>query len=439
MGLRNLFKIKPILALLVVCMLAVKAPVYAQATDSTSVSNTAATDSAVSNNSSASLAAQQPAISTDVDTMMLSWTGGGVDAPKPEVDHSETYKTAAYYTLLFILFCVFLAIIGKAMKVYEQTNEVQGKKKKYNANIIQSVLMGIALVAGLYGAYWSLKVQGAMSVHESASVHGIRLDQMFTITSIITLIVFFITQFLLFGFAIKYRGREKRKAYYYPHNNAIERLWTIVPAVVLAILVLYGFITWRSITNVPEAEQKKAISMEVTGEQFKWNIRYAGADNQLGVKNYKLITPTNSLGINFKDQHSWDDKLGGEIVLPVNKPVRVTVNSKDIIHSFYIPAFKVQINAVPGMPTYFQFTPRFTTAEMRVKMKNPTYDYILLCAKICGAGHYNMQAKVTVVSEKEYEEWLAKQPLFYNDDVKKELQMASKEAASEENNKIALK
>lgn len=83
------------------------------------------------------------------------------------------------------------------------------------------------------------------------------------------------------------------------------------------------------------------------------------------------------------------------------------------------------MNAVPGMPTNFQFTPKYTTAEMREKLNDPKFDYILLCAKICGAGHYNMQVKVRVVSEKEYQEWLTKQPLYYNDDVKKELQMAS--------------
>jgi cytochrome c oxidase subunit 2 len=146
---------------------------------------------------------------------------------------------------------------------------------------------------------------------------------------------------------------------------------------------------------------------------------------------------TNGLGIDFKDQKSWDDKLVSEIVIPVGKPARFTIGSKDVLHSFYLPDFRVQMNAVPGMPTYFQFTPRLTTAEMREKRNDPKYDYVLLCAKICGAGHYNMQAKVTVVSEAEYATWLAKQAFYYNDDVKKELQMVENKSA-EENNKIAL-
>jgi cytochrome c oxidase subunit 2 len=254
---------------------------------------------------------------------------------------------------------------------------------------------------------------------------------------ILTTIVFILTHIALFGFSFKYRGSENRKAYFYPHNNSLERIWTIVPAIVLTVLVLLGFFTWRNITNVSPEDQKLAINIEVVGEQFKWTLRYAGSDNQIGRRNYKLTTPTNGLGIDFKDQKSWDDKLVSEIVIPVGKPARFTIGSKDVLHSFYLPDFRVQMNAVPGMPTYFQFTPRLTTVEMREKRNNPKYDYVLLCAKICGAGHYNMQAKVTVVTEAEYATWIAKQSLYYNDDVKKELQLVNKKSV-DQNNKIAL-
>jgi cytochrome c oxidase subunit 2 len=129
--------------------------------------------------------------------------------------------------------------------------------------------------------------------------------------------------------------------------------------------------------------------------------------------------------------------MAGEIVLPVNYPVRFTINSKDILHSFYMPAFRAQINAVPGMPTYFQFTPKYTTEEMRAKTNDPKFNYLLLCAKICGPGHYNMQKAVRVVTVQEYKEWLAKQQFFYNEDVKKEIQMADQKQAAE-GNKLAL-
>ncbi|MDF3077330.1 MAG: cytochrome c oxidase subunit [Sphingobacteriaceae bacterium] len=434
MGLKKLFKIKPIFTLLLICALGGSYPAFSQASDSTRTNSItgAVKDSATA----APVTPAKPLISTDVDTTQLSWTGGGIEVPKPAAETSAEYKSAGYYVLLFLLFCVFLAIIGRVLRVYELTNGIQGKASKINWNKIQSILFGIALIAGLYGVYWSYTVQGAMSVTESASVHGKRLDFMFNVTLIITTIVFILTHIALFGFAFRYPGSDKRKAYFYPHNNALERVWTIVPAIVLTVLVLLGFFTWRSITNVPEEEQRGAISMEVTGEQFKWNIRYAGDDNQLGVKNYKLINANNNLGIDFKDRKSWDDKLGGEIMLPVNRPVRVTIGSKDIIHSFLIPDFKVQINAVPGMATYFQFTPTMTTAQMREKRQDPAYDYVLLCNKICGEGHYNMQAKVTVVTEEEYKAWLAKQPLFYNDEVKQQLRMAEQKAAKD--NTIAL-
>jgi cytochrome c oxidase subunit 2 len=402
--------------------------------DSTVSSTTAAIDTAAKSALSELSPSNVPLISTAVDTVARYKNMQPLEVTK---DYSEAYRSGSYYLMMFFLLCIFIAIIGKILKVYEISREMQGQKSKIDSRRINGVLLGIALIVGIYGVYWSYSVQGPMSIHESASVHGLDIDYMFNITLILTTIVFILTHIALFGFSFKYRGSENRKAYFYPHNNSLERIWTIIPAIVLTVLVLLGFFTWRGITNVSPEDQKKAINIEITGEQFKWSLRYAGADNQIGTRNYKLTTPTNGLGIDFKDQKSWDDKLVSEIVIPVNKPVRFTIGSKDVLHSFYLPDFRVQMNAVPGMPTYFQFTPRLTTAEVRVERNNPEYNYVLLCAKICGAGHYNMQAKVTVVSEAEYATWLAKQALYYNDDVKKELQMVNKKSA-DENNKIAL-
>jgi cytochrome c oxidase subunit 2 len=435
MRLREIFNIKTVAALLVISILAVtNSAIYARVQDSTISSTTAAIDTAAKAAITEPAQSSVPLISTAVDTVARYMNMQPIAATK---DYSESYKSASYYLLMFLLLCVFVAIIGKILKVYELSREMQGVKSSFNARRIQGVFMLIFLILGIYGVYWSYSVQGAMSIHESASEHGLDIDFMFNITLILTTIVFILTHIALFGFSFQYRGSENRKAYFYPHNNSLERIWTIIPAIVLTVLVLLGFFTWRSITNVSPEDQKKAINIEVTGEQFKWSLRYAGFDNQIGNRNYKLTTPTNGLGIDFKDQKSWDDKLTGEIVIPVNKAVRVIINSKDVLHSFYLPDFRVQMNAVPGMPTSFQFTPRLTTAQMREKRNNPKYDYVLLCAKICGAGHYNMQAKVTVVSEAEYATWLAKQPLYYNDDVKRELQLVQN-TNTEEINKMAL-
>lgn len=353
-------------------------------------------------------------------------------------DNSGVYKSAWYYVILFVLVCVLIGIIGKVLKVYELTSEIHGTQKKLNWNKIQGVLFIITLIVGLAATWWTYDVWGYVVTNESASEHGKSIDSMMMTTVVITTIVFVLTQILLFGFAFKYSSNDKRKAYFYPHNNAIERIWTIIPAIVLTILVLYGFTTWRKITNPSETDIKNALSIEITGEQFKWNVRYAGENNELGLRNYKLSSPTNNLGIDFTDPKSWDDRLGGEIVLPVNKAVRFTIRSKDVLHSFYIPEFKAQINAVPGMPTYFQLKPTLTTAEMREKKGDPEFNYTLLCAKICGAGHYNMQYVVKVVTEKEYAEWIVKQPLFFNDDMKAEMKMAN-DMKPVADNKLAIK
>ena len=435
MRLREFFNIRTVAALLIICALTVTySAADARVQDSTISSTTAAIDTAAKSVSADLSPSSAPLISTAVDTVARYANMQPLAETK---DYSESYKSASYYVLMFLLFCIFIAIIGKILKVYELSREMQGVKPSFNGRRIQGVLLGIFLIFGIYGVYWSYSVQGPMSMHESASEHGLDIDFMFNTTLIITTIVFILTHIALFGFSFKYRGSENRKAYFYPHNNALERIWTIVPAIVLTVMVLLGFFTWRGITNISEEDQKKAINIEVTGEQFKWTLRYAGSDNQIGNRNYKLTTATNGLGIDFKDQKSWDDKLVGEIVIPVNKAVRVIINSKDVLHSFYLPDFRVQMNAVPGMPTTFQFTPRLTTAQMREKRNNPKYDYVLLCAKICGAGHYNMQAKVTVVSDAEYAAWLAKQPLYYNDDVKRELQLVESKR-TEDVKKIAL-
>lgn len=437
MGFIKKFNIKFLVVMAVVCILSGSTvSLFAQTSDSTAAAKSKATtqtDTAAAKAPATPTTA--PLISTAVDTTKLSTAPTIV--VKAQSDKTAVYKSAWFYVLLFMLLCVFIGIIGKILRVYELSREMQGKQPSFDWRRLQGILFGITLILGLYGTYWSYEVQGAMSFTESATVHGAEIDFMFWITTIITTIVFVLTHIFLFGFSFKYRGSVERKAYFYPHNNAVERIWTIVPAIVLTTLVLLGFFTWRNITNPSEADQKKALIVEVRGEQFKWNIRYSGADNQVGISNYKLITPTNSLGIDFKDKKSWDDKLAGEIVIPVNRAVRVMIGSKDVLHSFYIPEFRVQLNAVPGMPTFFQFTPKYTTAEMREKRNDPKFDFILLCSKICGAGHYNMQSKVTVVTEAEYAAWEAKLPVMYNDDVKKELQIADAKNA-EIKNKVAL-
>ena len=356
-----------------------------------------------------------------------------VEESGPDID-PQVYMNFFYGVLLVLLICVLVGVVGKILQVYELTRRMNGRDTTYYARNFNAKLFVLALILGLYGVYWSYVHHGGQAFRAAVTEHGARIDTMFIITTVICTVVLVVMHIAMFSFVYIYRARPNRKAYFYPHNNTLEKIWTIVPAVTLTILVLFGFFTWRSITNVSEEAQKEAILIEVVGEQFMWTVRYPGRDGKIGERNYKLTTPLNGLGIDFNDKSAWDDQLGSEIVIPVNKPVRIQIGSKDILHSFFIPDFRVQMNAVPGMKTYFQFTATTTTEEMRDKMDDPNYDFVMLCNKICGGGHYNMQKKVRVVTEEEYQAWLNEQPYFFTEDLRKEFQLsqvAEQEAADQ--------
>ncbi|GHE23768.1 cytochrome c oxidase subunit II [Sphingobacterium griseoflavum] len=408
------------------CLLAVgllfSTPSFALQQDST------AQDTTVSATVDTAAAADTAAASTPMATDSVeasSATGStasaaaAAPAPEKQID-PQVYKNMTYYILLFLFICTVVAALGKVLSIYELTTKMNGKYNPFANNTFQSVLFIVFLVAFLAMVYYGYAVWGSWAWRDAVTEHGAKIDTMFIITTVIITVVLVLVHLLLLTFPYIYRMRAKTKAYYYPHNDTIEKIWTIVPAIVLTVLVLFGFFTWRSITNVPEDLQKSALQVEVLGEQFQWQVRYPGADGIIGKRNYKMTTPTNSYGIDFNDKNAWDDIQASDIVLPVNKSVRFHIISKDIIHSFYIPDFRVQINAVPGMTNYFQFTPTVTTEEMRERMNDPKYDYVMLCNKICGSGHFNMQKKVVVVTEDEYRAWLSTQNKYFTEDLQKE-------------------
>jgi cytochrome c oxidase subunit 2 len=176
------------------------------------------------------------------------------------------------------------------------------------------------------------------------------------------------------------------------------------------------------------SDDKDAIVIEVYSQQFRWDARYAGEDNTLGFGNVNYIKGINTLGVDMSDQNSQDDKQVTELYLPKGRKIHFKFRSQDVLHSAYMPHFRAQMNCVPGMVTEFGFTPKYTTEEMRLnpevidktnginkirqaKGEEPyEFDYLLLCNKICGASHYNMQMKITVVEQDEYDKWIAKQP-----------------------------
>jgi len=377
------------------------------------------------------------AASTLLGTHQLMAQGTTAAATPDAAGSSGMWIGVLYYVLIFLVGCVCLAILGKILKVYDLTLKMQGKKP-INWNTIMGIVCLIFIIAGMYGAYWSLTVQGSMSLPRSASAHGVDIDNMFNLTTILTLIVFVITQVLLFGFAFVYRGSEKRKAYFLPHNNTIEKVWTIIPAIVLTILVVFGFFTWQTVEN--STNVKGDLNIDITGHQFAWELRYPGPDGKLGALNYTLTTGLNKLGIDFKDPNSLDDLQADTLVLPVNKSIRLNIHAQDVIHSVFMPHFRLQQNAVPGLPTFFKFIPTITTDQMRAETNNPKFEYLLYCNKICGGIHYNMQKVVRVVSQAEYQDWIAKQKPYLTDQLKQQLKVAAAKSASGQlsSNKLAL-
>ena len=321
---------------------------------------------------------------------------------------------------------LLLIVIVQIGKVRELASIVRNdKNEQYEINKFHSslgVVFMVVLLLATIGSfvYYTDYILG-WGVNTAASEHGPSIDRMFNITLGLTGIVYFITQFLLFWFAWQYRGRRGHKAIYWSHNEKLEMVWMIVPAVAMTFLVVGGLQAWNDVmTDVQEGDDYMEI--EATGFQFAWTVRYPGRDGKFGARDFKLITGTNKLGQDWTDADNIDDFESSTIYLPVNKKVRVRITSRDVLHNFYLPHFRVKMDAVPGMPTYFIFTPTVTTDSMRTRLsedanwnvpdkKDPskkryeTFDYVLACAELCGKRHYNMQMPVKIVTQEEYEAW----------------------------------
>jgi cytochrome c oxidase subunit 2 len=244
-------------------------------------------------------------------------------------------------------------------------------------------------------------------------VHGEQIDSMLYITIAITGVVFVITQVLLFWFAYKYQYSEQRKAYYFPHSNKLEVIWTVIPAIFLTVLVGFGLFYWYRITGEAPADSNQ---IEVTGKQFGWIFRYPGKDHVFGKKYYQNINDgaNNQLGLIWDDPYSHDDIVTGDMYIEVNKPVKMIINSRDVIHDFGLVYFRQKMDAVPGTPTTMWFIPKFTTEQMRKNLANPAFDYEISCDQMCGRGHYTMRGVIKVVTHEEYVLWLAKQKSNYD-------------------------
>jgi len=307
-----------------------------------------------------------------------------------------------------------VAIILTILRILRLVNVARGVEKKSpdssSANKVNALLFLLfLLISGAATTWYSVSRFDEYQL-PIASEHGIITDRLFWITMIVTGVVFIITQILLFYFSYKYQFKTSRKALYYPDNSKLEVVWTVIPAIVLSILVFSGWKAWSDITN---AAPDDAEVVEVMGYQFGWEFRYPGKDNELGNHDFRLIDPVNMWGMDFTDRSSFDDfSSGTKLVIPKGKPVLFKIRARDVLHSVFIPEFRLKQDAVPGMPTRFWFTPNKTTAEMREELGNPDFNYYIYCTEVCGRGHFSMRKMVEVVEADEYEQWYAEQQPF---------------------------
>lgn len=334
---------------------------------------------------------------------------------------------------IILLFVVLLQVakineITSSMMDQDEFEEKSAKTNGYWLMVFGIVFLGSCIWGCLYYANYLL----GYGPLKSASAHGGSIDSLFNVTLIFTGIVFVICHIILFWFSYKFRFQKGKKALFFPHDNRLEIIWTAVPALVMTILVVQGLVTWNKVM-ADVASEDSYLEIEATGWQFAWNLRYPGADGKLGVKDFRLIEPgVNELGQDWNDIRNHDDFNADELVLPKGKMVRVRVSARDVLHNFYLPHFRVKMDAVPGIPTYFVFTPIKTTEEFRQDLrKYPEYqlpsdpsdpnsepkwkvfNFELACAELCGKGHYSMRRVVKVVSPEEWEKWNAAQKSFY--------------------------
>lgn len=344
--------------------------------------------------------------------------------------------TAFLVILVIILFGISVWQMNRIFQLAKAKPSTHSEIASDKDNNTQGYLM-MGFLAFMYIltilTFW---LWGDVLLPESGSEHGTEIDNLMLISMIVIFFVGILTQWLLHYFAFVYRGNVNKRATFYADNDKLEFIWTIIPVIVLAGLIIYGLFTWTDIMNVDKDDDP--LIVELYAQQFNWKARYGGNDNTLGEANVRLIEGVNQLGVDPADPNGQDDQIVTELHLPVGRKVLFKMRSQDVLHSAYMPHFRAQMNCVPGMITQFAFTPTITTEEMRQNDKivekvaninrirteksialtasgeealEPyVFDYMLLCNKICGISHYNMQMKIVVESEEDYKAWLAEQP-----------------------------
>ncbi len=343
--------------------------------------------------------------------------------------------------LIIIVIALFAVTVWQMSKIFDlsrdshtESSQVANERDNKINGYLMLMFVIFLYVISIY-CFWHYS---KFYLPEASSAHGSEVDTLMFISIALIMFVQVITQGLLHWFAFKYRGEKGKKALFFADNDKLEFIWTIIPVIVLAGLIIYGLFTWSDIMNINEEEDPMVI--EIYAYQFDWRARYSGADNTLGKANVRFIQGLNQLGVDESDSYGYDDVIINELHLPVGKPILFKFRSQDVLHSAFFPHFRAQMNVVPGMITQFGFTPTITSVEMReseymvekvgrinkirkdkskvlmtegeVPLDAYEFEYYLLCNKICGQGHYNMQMKIVVESEEDYKAWMKEQQTF---------------------------
>ena len=224
------------------------------------------------------------------------------------------------------------------------------------------------------------------------------IDDTIVITFWITGVVFVAVVLFMAYCVYRFRHRDGIRAAYEPENKRLEFWLSVVTGVGVAAMLAPGLFVWKQFVTVPDG----ADVVEVVGQQWQWAFRLPGKDNRLGTSDTRNIDTDNPLGLNRNDPEGQDDVIvqGGEIHLPIGRPVKMLLRSVDVLHDFYVPEFRAKMDMVPGEVTYFWLTPTRTG----------TFD--VLCAELCGIGHPNMHGTVVVEQPSDYQAWLEKQQTF---------------------------
>lgn len=348
----------------------------------------------------------------------------------------------AFIVLAIVVLLVVVSVqIGK---ISELSANIRGEEaaehdsNRFNASFGVYFMIGFLIFC--VGSAWYYKNYmigyGALP---HASIHGESIQEIFNITLFFTGIVFVLTHIALFWFAYKFAAKKGRKVLFMPDNHTLEKWWTGIPAVVMCGLVIFGLVAWNEATaDVKQGED--FVEIEATAHQYAWELRYPGKDKVLGEKYFRNIVPgINDVGVNYNDPASHDDiylSSGDEIVLPKGRKVRVRITAQDVLHNFGMPHFSVKMDAIPGLPTYFVFTPTMTTEEYRSNLKKykeyqtpydetepngakkwEAFNFELACQELCGKGHFSMRRIVKIVEPEDYEKWLETKTAFFPDNI----------------------